>query len=66
MKSGKILWIDQRDGNGIIKDKQDNEYYFDTSVFKDFTNAKRDNKVKFNTNEDIKDCLCARDVVIVL
>lgn len=29
---GKVLWFDQRDGNGIIIDAEGNEYYTDSSI----------------------------------
>ena len=60
MKTGRILWYDKRDGNGIIKDSKNNEFYFDDSVLK--TEAIRDKIVLFNVNENIKECACATDV----
>jgi hypothetical protein len=37
--TAKILWIDTKQGNGIAVDLHGNEYYFDRSVFRDFSTA---------------------------
>ena len=47
IQKGKVLWISQRDGNGIILDEHKNEIYFDSSTFKDFDKIKRNDKVEF-------------------
>lgn len=50
MQTGRIMWISQRDGNGVILADVDGyaiEFYFDTSVFKDFHQAKRKDTVSF-------------------
>ena len=50
---GKVLWISQRDGN---------EYYFDTSVCKDFKDIKRNDTVSFNMG-NLSSCLVAKQVL---
>lgn len=40
LATGKILWWDERDGNGIVKDSNGNEWYIDTSVIKSGTPAR--------------------------
>ena len=59
---GKVLWISQRDGNGIIIVDNGNEYYFDTSVCKDFKDIKRNDTVIFNSDE-LSGCLVAKQVL---
>ena len=59
---GKVLWISQRDGNGIIIDDNGNEYYFDTSVCKEFKDFKRNDIVSFNSDE-LSGCLVAKYVL---
>ena len=59
---GKVLWISQRDGNGIIIADNGNEYYFDTSVCKDFKDIKRNDTVSFN-NDELSGCLVAKQVL---
>ncbi len=39
--SGKIKWVDARDGEGIVKDAEGNEYYFESSSSKLFDFAAR-------------------------
>lgn len=62
MYKGKIMWVSQKDGNGVILDEHNNEVYFDRSTFTSFNNCKRGDIVKFNINGKIKECLCAKDV----
>lgn len=63
---GKVLWWDERDGNGIIKDIAGRKFYFDSSVI----NATHKNKIKsgltvrFEVNPEIKDSLCAHKVAV--
>jgi hypothetical protein len=60
---GTVLWFSDRDGNGIILDENKKEYYFDTSVWKNKTlKPLRTQLVKFDLNESIKDCKCAKNV----
>ena len=59
---GKVLWISERDGNGIIITELGNEYYFDTSVCKDFKDIKRNDTVSFN-NDELSGCLVAKQVL---
>ena len=62
--TAKILWIDTKQGNGIAVDLHGNEYYFDRSVFKDFSTAERKDLIEFDINKAIKDCLCAYNVFL--
>jgi len=64
---GKILWWDERDGNGVIKDSEGKKYYFDTSVMdrKNKSKVSSGKLVKFEINKNIKDTLCACAVVLV-
>ncbi len=39
--SGNIKWIDSRDGEGVVKDAEGNEYYFESSSSKLFDFAMR-------------------------
>ncbi len=59
---GKVLWISERDGNGIIIAANGNEYYFDTSVCRDFKDIKRNDIVNFN-NDESSGCLVAKQVL---
>ena len=59
---GKVLWISERDGNGIIIADNGNEYYFDTSVCKDFKDIKRNDTVSFSMG-NISNCLVAKQVL---
>ena len=61
---GKILWFDERDGNGIIVDPHGNEFYFDNSVLKLRKGEKVSSRqvVIFNFNPEIEYCLCACNV----
>ena len=68
----KLLWYDQRDGQGIAVDAKGNEYYIDDSVLqfdKTLLNTHNGKGVSraglFLTgtiNESIKHCLCAKNV----
>jgi cold shock CspA family protein len=62
---GKILWWDERDGNGLIKDSSGKKYYFDSSVLANPIKSKicSGKIVKFQINTKIKDSLCACEVV---
>ena len=59
---GKVLWISERDGNGIIIADNGNEYYFDTSVCKDFKDIKRNDTVIFNSDR-LSQILVAKQVL---
>jgi len=64
MYKGKIMWISQRDGNGVLLADVDGytlEFYFDSSVFKDFKGSKRGDKVSF-TPKVLDRINCARDL----
>lgn len=65
--TGKILWISQRDGNGVIVTEDKKEWYFDSSVAKNFKMISRieNNIVTFEHNEKITDCRCAKNVELV-
>lgn len=60
--TGKILWYSERDGNGIIRDDNGLEFYFDSSVWKDENVPEKRLEVSFVLNEAIKDCRCAKNV----
>lgn len=67
MYIGKIMWISQRDGNGVILADVDGytiEFYFDNSVCPDFNKLNRKDQVMFTPNV-INRINCARDVKIV-
>lgn len=59
---GIVLWFDKRDGNGIVK-FEDKEYYIDSSVING--EVKRGDTVKFEINDNIKDCLCGKNVEVL-
>lgn len=61
---GVVLWWDEHDGNGIIKDVNGSKYYFDSSVISQ-KNIKSGLNVQFERNSEIKDCVCAYKVKIV-
>lgn len=61
---GQVLWWSDRDEHGIIVDTKGNEYYFDRSVT--YHKPTRKDKVQFEINTKIKDCLCARNVQLIL
>lgn len=69
----KLLWYDQRDGNGIVEDSQGNEFYIDSSVLmfdQVELNTRLDGKgvsktgleLLIDKNESIKDCNCGKNV----
>jgi len=61
---GKVLWWDERDGNGIILDPTGNEFYFDSSVISKTSKAPRTGQyVKFELNLAVRGTLCAFKVV---
>lgn len=62
---GTVLWFDTRDGNGIIKDADGNEFYTDISVIKDRAALKHGQRVSFTASYEIKHCPCARNVEAV-
>ena len=67
MYTGTILWISERDGNGILLSDIDGyslEVYFDKSVFKDFELAKRGDIVEF-TPRVTGGCNCAYDCKLI-
>jgi cold shock CspA family protein len=66
VKTGKVLWWDSRDGNGIIVDADGNEYYLDCSVLEQRSRhiIKQGLIVSFETNSAIKDTLCAYKITI--
>ena len=61
---GKVLWWDDRDGNGIIKDVSGQKFYFDTSVVSSqyIKKIKSGLTVRFEVNPKITDTLCAHKV----
>lgn len=68
MYTGKIMWISQRDRNGIILADVDGytiEFYFDTSVFPEFKNAKNKDQVTFSPKV-VDKINCAREVKLVV
>ena len=61
--TGKILWYDKRDRNGIIIGIDGNEYYFDSSVMSLPTEKRlHGTEVIFEVRTDILECLCATKV----
>jgi cold shock CspA family protein len=63
--TGTILWWDTRDGNGIIRDAEGNEYYTDNSVTNGVTDFKSGQTVSFEPDTSIKHCPCGRNVRLV-
>lgn len=66
---GQVLWVDRRDGNGLIQDWDGNRFYFDESVMverKDFARLRAGMIVRFQVNQKITECLCACFVTIPL
>lgn len=63
---GKVLWWSEKDQNGIIVDPNGNEFYFDRSVLKLKSKQipQRHMLVTFEYNQNIHDCLCARNIKI--
>lgn len=66
--TGKVLWWSKRDGNGIVV-MEDNEHvgsgheiYVDASVLKNCEELIPKQRVSFNINTDITDCLCGKNV----
>jgi len=64
---GKVLWWDQRDGNGLIQDAEGTRLYFDTSVLTkaSLKTIKSGKQVSYNINENITECLCAHKVRVM-
>lgn len=57
---GRILWWNERDGNGVIEDHDGREFYFDVSVsLVRASSLKRNQIVTFQLNSSISDCPCA-------
>lgn len=65
MKTAKVIWFDQKDGNGIITDSNNIEYYIDLSVIID-KQIRSGDKVLFMLNEEIKHVRCAKNVILIL
>lgn len=63
-QTGEIMWWSERDQNGIIVDRDGNEFYFDRSVLgqTQSEDIKRKSQVLFLRNEKIRDCLCAHNI----
>jgi hypothetical protein len=67
MYSGKILWLCNRYGNGIILADIEGytvEIYFDSSVFPEFKDAKPKDIVSFTPNV-VSRVNCAREVKLL-
>ncbi len=62
--TGSVMWTDRRDGNGIIKGDDEKEYYFDSSMQKDFKNINRKDKVEFSPNKNSEGVLLARKISV--
>jgi cold shock CspA family protein len=60
---GTVIWFDQTDGIGIIKDTQCNEIFFDSSVLQDRAPAEifRGDTVEFTKRKEHK-VTCALEV----
>lgn len=64
---GYILWFDQRDGNGIVKDNEGIQYYIDSSAIEsDLYLLKSGKEVEFVLNTEIKHINCGKDVKVIL
>lgn len=64
---GRVLWFDQRDGNGVLVDGQGNEFYTDTSALSPGQprhKLKWNVPVNFEINPAIRDTRCAYRVEI--
>lgn len=59
MRVARVLWFSERDGNGIIKTLEGDEFYIDISVIPNRKNLKPRQLVKFKVNTKIKDTKCA-------
>lgn len=60
---GKVLWFDQRDGQGVIKTEDGTSYYTDISAL--ITHIKSGDLVKFEINKLITDIRCAHQVELI-
>lgn len=63
---GKLIWFDQEEGCGQIRDLLGRKFYFDTSTIdtKSIKKLKANTFVFFKHNRKIKDCLCAHQIMI--
>jgi cold shock CspA family protein len=64
--TGKVLWYDNADGYGIIVAKAKGkvyEIYFDSSTING-TLPQDNDRVEFDLNREIKDCLTAKNVEV--
>lgn len=66
MLIGKVLWWDDRDGIGVIKDVDGRKFYFDVSVLTAQQRGKMKSgvAVRFEQNPEIPEALCARKVAL--
>jgi hypothetical protein len=64
---GRVLWYCSRDKNGIVVDSKGLEYYFDISVIKDRDDKdfQRKKNVSFVLNDKVKDCRCAKNIILI-
>lgn len=60
-KNLTVLWISEKNGNGICIDQKGNEYYIDRSI-KGFDKLKIKDKID-GTVERITGTLCVREVL---
>lgn len=70
-----LVWFSDRDGNGIVKDVNGNEYYIDSSVLTFDKKLLQKNNglgpsqyglfLLVDLNESIKDCRCGKNVRII-
>lgn len=61
--TGNILWFSEKRGHGVILGDDNREYYFDSSVWKcPVSDPFRNRLVRFEINNNIKECLCATNV----
>lgn len=63
-EAGTVLWYSELDHNGIIKDDQGNEHYFDRSVISPIYEPKWQDRVVF-TPHRLTGTLCARNVICI-
>lgn len=62
---GRVLWFNDRDGNGIIEDIHGNEAYVDVSVTPNRTALVRGSLVSYGINLSIRDVRCAYKISLI-
>jgi|GEM_PF-2708040 len=64
---GRVLWWDNRDQEGVIVDAENNEYYFNSSTFPEFSKFKslEGRFVEFGKDKNIKHIRYASNIFVV-